>query len=108
MLRPIAGLVVVGVALAAGPALAREARCFTTDDGYYDCDFESLGGGDFEIAADGYPSFQIVIDRPGFAFGYARYEPDGGYVALPGMFVRDRQDGACWHNPETETKVCAW
>lgn len=107
-MRRLLAPAVIAVLLVAAPALAKEARCFTTDDGYYDCDFESTGGGDFEITADGYPSFQITIDRPGFAFGSAQYEPGGRYVALPGMYVRDQQDGACWHNPETETKVCAW
>jgi hypothetical protein len=101
-------LAAAALAVFAGPAVAKDARCFTTDDGYFDCSFEAMGGGDFEITADGHPSFQIVIDRPGFAFGYAQYEPDGRFVALPGMFVRDRDDGACWHNPETETKICAW
>jgi hypothetical protein len=92
----------------ATPALAKSARCFTTDDGYYKCNFKALGGGDFRISATGYPTFELEIDSPGFAFGYARYEPGGEMVELPGMFVRSRDDGACWNNPETETKLCAW
>lgn len=29
-------------------------------------------------------------------------------LALPGQFVRSRDDGACWNNPQTSTKLCAW
>jgi hypothetical protein len=24
------------------------------------------------------------------------------------LFVRSRDDGACWNNPQTNTKLCAW
>lgn len=101
-----AGLVMLVAALS--PALAKQARCYTTDDGYYDCSFEPLGGGSFEIAAEGYPSFQIVIDTPGVAFGYGRYEEGGNFVALPGTFRRNADDGACWDNDETGVQICAW
>ena len=42
----------------------------------------------------------------GFAYGYADY--GSGNVSLPGQYVRSRDDGACWNNPETSTKICAW
>ena len=106
MLRIIAAAVLA--ALVVTPALAKSARCFTTDDGYYKCNFKPLGGGDFQISAKGYPTFILEIDEPGFAFGYAQFEPGGDMVQLPGMYVRSRDDGACWNNPETETKICAW
>jgi hypothetical protein len=95
------------LALSAGAADAKSARCFTTDDGYYPCRFTATDGrGSFEIAARGYPTYSLVVDRPGFAFGYADYE--GRSVSLPGQYVRSRDDGACWLNPETDSKICAW
>ena len=54
----------------------------------------------------GYPTFTLEIDSPGFAYGYADY--GSGNVSLPGQYVRSRDDGACWNNPETSTKICAW
>lgn len=88
-------------------ALAKPARCFTTDDGYYSCDFRGLdGAGSFRIRAAGYPTYTLEVDQPGFAYGYADFE--GRNVPLPGQYVRSRDDGACWNNPETGTKICAW
>jgi hypothetical protein len=105
----LAGLVLAIVAIAGGPALAKSARCYTTDDGYYNCRFNSIDEqGSFEISARGYATFTLVIDRPGFAWGYADYEGNGDGTPLPGMFVRQRDDGACWKNPETDTEICAW
>jgi hypothetical protein len=103
----LAGAIALAI-LATTPALAKSARCFTTDDGYYTCDFKPLGGGDFEVSAPGYPTFSLEIDSPGFAYGYAQYETGERRVPLPGMYVRSRDDGACWNNPETETRLCAW
>jgi hypothetical protein len=84
-------------------ASAKPARCFTTDDGYYSCDFRGLdGSGSFRIRAPGYPTYTLEVDQPGFA------NFDGRNVPLPGQFMRSRDDGACWNNPETDTKICAW
>ena len=95
------------VVLSALPASAKTARCFTTDDGYYGCAFRGLdGAGSFRISAPGRPTYTLEVDRAGFAFGYADY--GSGNVALPGQYVRSRDDGACWNNPETSTKICAW
>ena len=89
------------------PAEAKPARCFTTDDGYYPCNYKALDGeGSFRISAPGYPTITLEIDQPGFAFGYARFGSRNR--SLPGQFVRSRDDGACWNNPQTDTKVCAW
>ena len=89
------------------PATAKPARCFTTDDGYYDCNFRGLDrDGSFEISARGYPTYSLWIDRPGFAAGFVNL--GGRNIALPGLYVRQRDDGACWANPETNTKICAW
>ena len=91
----------------AGSAYAKRARCFTSDDGYYPCSFRGIdNAGSFRISASGYPTFTLEIDRPGFANGFADY--GSGNVSLPGQYVRSRDDGACWNNPETSTKICAW
>lgn len=96
-----------GLAAAISAADAKRARCFTTDDGYYPCNFRGIDdAGSFTIWAGGYPTFTLEVDRPGFAYGYADYGT--GNVSLPGQYVRSRDDGACWNNPETSTKICAW
>ena len=105
--------VVLGaVALAAmmvGPALAKDAACYTTDDGEYPCNFESLdGSGSFEISAAGKPMFQVWVDRPGEASVGAVFEAGGRSVPLPGTFHRSKDDGACWVSDETSTEICAW
>lgn len=100
---------VLAAALAAGslPASAKPARCFTTDDGYFPCDFKGLDRqGSFEITARGYPVYTLWVERPGFAAGFVTL--GGRSVALPGMYVRQGDDRACWSNPETGTRICAW
>lgn len=109
MFRPISLLMVLAVAAAAGTvsADAKPARCFTTDDGYYPCDFKSLDrDGSFEVSAPGLPTYTLWIDTPGFAAGFVNL--GGRNVALPGMYVRRSDDAACWSNPETDTRICAW
>ncbi|MCO5158035.1 MAG: hypothetical protein M9945_15010 [Aquamicrobium sp.] len=96
-----------GIAAGALPASAKPARCFTTDDGYYPCDFKGLDRqGSFEISARGYPTYTLWIDSPGFAASFVSLS--GRSVALPGLYVRQRDDGACWSNPQTSTRICAW
>ena len=92
-----------------GPAFAKGATCYTSDDGEYPCRFESLdGNGSFEISADGKPTFQVWIDRPGVATVGATYEAGGRSVALPGTYYRSEDDGACWESDATDTEICAW
>lgn len=100
-------LVAASVLLAL-PAQAKPARCFTTDDGYYPCDFRGLdSGGSFTIRANGYPAYTLEVYQPGFAYGFADFGK-GRTVALPGQYVRSRDDSACWNNPATDTRICAW
>ena len=92
---------------AIGGAEAKKARCFTTDDGYFSCNFTATDkAGSFEIGAAGYPSYQLQVDQPGFAFGYINL--GNRWISLPGQYVRSNDDGACWNNPETSTRICAW
>jgi len=101
---------IIGAAMfvaATPPASAKPARCFTTDDGYYACNFVGLDRtGSFRISARSYPTYTLEVDQDGFAFGVLTLS--GRSVPLPGQYVRSREDGACWSNPETDTKICAW
>ncbi len=105
-------LAAIGLGVAAmlwsGSADAKRARCFTTDDGYFACTFTATDAdGSFEISARGKPAYSLIVDEPGFASAFIRFG-GGRNVSLPGMYVRSRDDGACWNNPETATKICAW
>ena len=90
-------------------AHAKSARCFTTDDGYFPCQFMATDKvGSFEIRAnrDKGLGYSIIVEEPGFASGFVII--GGRSIAVGGMFVRQRDDGACWNNPELNVKVCAW
>ena len=90
------------------PATAKPARCFTSDDGTYPCDFRLTDpDGSFQISAKGKPTFMLNMDGPGRAFGYANFG-GGRNVSLPGEYTRDTADKACWVNGDTGTKICAW
>jgi hypothetical protein len=94
--------------LAAAPASAKPAQCFSTDDGYYSCDFRGIdSAGSFTTRARGYPTYTIEVYRPGRAYGYADFG-NGRNTSLPGEYIRNRQDRACWDNTETDTQICAW
>jgi len=93
--------------LFATSAEAKRARCFTTDDGYFPCTFVATDRqGSFEISARGKPTYSLIVDQPGFASAFVNI--GGRNVSLPGMYVRSSDDGACWNNPETSTRICAW
>lgn len=107
---PIWAIVPAAVAClvaAASPALAKPARCFTTDDGHFDCEFRATDRrGSFEIGAPGLPLYGIEVERPGSAFGFVTI--DGRTIPLPGRYLRESGDGACWSNSETGARICAW
>jgi hypothetical protein len=92
---------------ASSAAEAKSARCFTTDDGYFSCRFTKTDrAGSFEIKGRQTPRYSLVVDSPGFAFGYVNFGNRG--IPISGMFVRQRDDRACWNNPEMNVKLCAW
>ena len=64
------------VIFATTPPLAKPARCFTTDDGYFPCDFKSL---------DRAGSFTISAER--WARNYEDRNSVDHDVALPGIRV---------------------
>jgi hypothetical protein len=108
MIRKLALFTAMVLAIgASSPAMAKPARCFTTDDGYFRCDFRKTDrAGSFEIRARGKPGYSLIVEDSGFASGYLRVGGRG--IPINGMFVRDRGDGACWNNPEQNVKLCAW
>ena len=106
----IGRLALLALVLTLGTAAvsAKEARCFTTDDGEYDCTFEALDkDGSFRISAEGKPTFEVFIEG-GQAFAGAVFAPGGRSVALPGNYFRSEEDPACWVSEATETQICAW
>ena len=99
------GLLLSG-AVSVESADAKPARCFSTDDGYFDCDFQATDrDGSFTIEGPAV-SYSLIIERPGFASAFVNLGQRN--ISLPGLYVRQRTDPACWANPETETKICAW
>jgi hypothetical protein len=89
-------------------AQAKSARCFTTDDGYYLCQFRVTDfAGSFEIRGRGKPAISLIVSGPGFADAYLRFGR-GRSIPVNGQYVRSRDDGACWNNPEQNTKICVW
>ena len=110
LLRIIPAVVAVTfMALASGSAAAKSARCFTTDDGEYDCTFVATDAdGSFEISAPDKPKFSVCDLRAGSGLRFGDYNDGGGNVALPGRYLRSQSDPACWVNEDTETQICAW
>lgn len=103
------GAFAVGLALASGVvgAEAKPAQCFTTDDGHYPCNFRGLDkAGSFTTSAPGYPTITINIEGAGVAWAFADFGSRN--VALPGPYYRARDDRACWENPDTGDRICAW
>jgi len=102
------GALCVAVLFAAsGSAEAKPAKCFTTDDGQFSCDFRVVDrDGSFAISAAGKPTYTLNMSGPGVAYGFAQIGSKS--VPLPGRYLRDASDGACWVNDATRTKICAW
>ena len=93
--------------LTAGLAEARPARCFTTDDGHFPCDFRPLDrDGSFTISAPRMPGYTLWVDAPGRAFGSVYL--GGREVGLPGTYLRRGDDPACWQSDATGARICVW
>lgn len=105
----LAAAAIAAAAFAGGPALAGEAVCYNTDEGEYDCWFEPEGSdGSFTISADGYTTYYVSISEPGVAFANATFPGADRGVMLPGPYYREREQPACWRNPDTSHEICAW
>ena len=89
-----------------GGADAREARCFTTRDGSFPCDFRMTDpDGSFQISALGKTTYILIMSEKDVAFGFIGL--DTGNTALPGRYLRSTTEPGCWENDATPTKICA-
>lgn len=105
----MASLVGATVLTVGSIATAKDATCFTSDDGEYACSFKRLDeAGSFRISAPDKPTFELWIEGEGEGFASATFTPGGRSVALPGTYVRSKKDRACWVSDETDTEICAW
>lgn len=105
MFSRTACLALLAIALAHG-AQARPARCFTTDDGAYACDFKPTDTrGSFEITAPGKPAFALDILSPGVATAVMRLGTHP--TPLPGEYRRNPGPEGCWTSTATKTRICA-
>lgn len=101
-------LLALAAMIVSQPALAKEARCFTTDDGDYACEFKFTDDqGSFEASAPGKPTVILLMEQPGVAIGFTNYGT-GRNVALPGQYIQQQSDKACWANNETSATICVW
>lgn len=90
-----------------GPALAKTAKCFSSDDGFYACEFQLTDSkGSFEIFAKGKPTYYLYMDSPNLASVLADFGTGRG-VPQPGPYLRQK-DKACWKSKVTKAKICAW
>lgn len=90
----------------ANVAHAKPARCFTTDEGSFDCQFRATDrDGSFRISAPGKPTYLLNVEEPGVAYGFANFGSRN--VALPGRYLRSRSEPGCWVNDATGAKICA-
>ena len=104
--RSIALLAIAVACCWSSASQARQANCFTTDDGSYACDFRATGaGGSFQISARGKPTYILNVDEPGVAFGYLSV--GGRNTPLPGRYIRSQTERGCWVNSSTQAKICA-
>ena len=86
---------------------ARPARCFTTDEGSFRCDFRTTGrDGSFQISAPGKPTYILTMDEKDAAFGFVRL--GGRNTPHPGRYLRSKTERGCWVNDTTSAKICAY
>lgn len=88
------------------PVHAKPARCSTSDDGSYTCQFHVTDrDGSFEISAPHKPTYMLNMESPGVAFGFANFGSRN--VSLPGRYTRSKTDPGCWVNDTTAARICA-
>lgn len=103
----LAGLFILAVFCgSANPAVAKPARCLTTDDGSFSCRFRATAqDGSFEISAPGKPTYRLNIVEPGVAYGFENFGSRN--IALPGRYLWSPGEAGCWINDSTSAKICA-
>lgn len=90
-----------------GTAEARAVRCFTTDEGSFQCDFRMTDrDGSFQISAPGKPTYTLTMSEKDVAFGFVMLGARN--TALPGRYLRSKTEPGCWLNDVTSAKICAY
>ncbi len=90
------------------PVQAKAARCSTSDDGAYKCEFRRTdSNGSFQISAPGKPTYILNVEEPDIAYGFGTFERGGRNVSLPGRYLRSKVDPGCWVNDTTSANICA-
>ncbi len=85
---------------------ARPARCTTSDDGTYACDFKLTDkDGSFELSAPGKPLYILNMDEPGKASGFVNLGTRN--ISMAGRYIRSNADPACWVNDTTSDRIYA-
>jgi hypothetical protein len=91
----------------AGAGEARAERCFTTDEGSFQCDFRTTDrDGSFQISAPGKPTYVITMSEKDVAFGFVT--SGIRVLALPGRYLRSNTERGCWLNDVTSAKICVY
>ncbi len=104
LLTALAFLLALGFSTAS--AHAKPARCTTTDEGSYPCQFQATDrDGSFRISAPGKPAYILDMIEPGVAYGFVNL--GNRNVSLPGRYLRSTSDPACWVNDTTSVHICA-
>lgn len=108
-LMRIAGMLLLGgLALLPGTAMARPADCLVVVNGQAmidgRCDFVSEPGGDFTVTL-GTRSAKVMVD-PGSREGRAFYEDTAPADPKSWVIGDVRRNGACWI--VGNSRVCAW
>jgi hypothetical protein len=88
-------------------AEARPAKCFTTDEGSFACEFrKTAADGSFALSAPGKPTYSLTISEPSVAYGFVKLGARN--VPLPGRYRRSSTEPGCWVNDVTAAKICAY
>jgi hypothetical protein len=107
--------IALAVVVAAGFALSQSAQarprivtCWVTGVGQYPCTFTPIGGdGSFRISARNRDAYIMSLNGDGTAYAFVQVRGRGRNVALPGVYVKDQADRACWANSDPPFRICA-
>ncbi|MEX0343729.1 MAG: hypothetical protein AB3N20_02325 [Rhizobiaceae bacterium] len=88
------------------PADTRPGTCSTEALGQYPCEIILVEfNGSFAMSAPDKPTLTLILDAPGFAFGFI--DEGHGRVVLPGIYMQEEDRPACWSNRQTGDRICA-
>jgi hypothetical protein len=89
-------------------ARPKSATCFVTGVGNYACTFTPIGGdGSFRITARGRDTYMLTLNGDDTAYAFLQIRGRGRNIALPGVYVRDYADRACWASSDPAFRICA-